>query len=160
VQEHRLVGLFFAALMGFALGGSFVWGWNFPPTHVDRASHAHKELHSGQSTQPTQSKPEGTAGSPFFVQVLPSVKPSEERAQEEDDRQEKKEADRALVRWTQGLFLATVALVLATIVLGYFGYRQSKDTKESIGIARRALTDWKPHSLAFKYPSQVSVRTG
>jgi hypothetical protein len=124
--------------MGFALGGSFVWGWNFtPPSHPVASDHQHQQ-HSTQATQPADRKPEGTSTAPFFVQVMPSPKPAEERAQEEEDREEKKTADRWLVRWTFALFAATIGLILATGVLGYFAYRQADDMKASIKAADRA----------------------
>ncbi|WLA78498.1 hypothetical protein [Bradyrhizobium elkanii] len=67
---------------------------------------------------------------------MPTLKTAEERTQEAEDREEKKESDRALVRWTFALFAATVGLILATGVLGYFGLQQSRDMKDSIRVAR------------------------
>jgi predicted LPLAT superfamily acyltransferase len=66
---------------------------------------------------------------------MPSPKSAEERAQEAEEREEKKSADRWLVRWTAALFAATVGLILATGVLGYFGLQQSRDMKASISAA-------------------------
>jgi hypothetical protein len=86
--------------------------------------------------------------SPLFVQVIPIPKSAQEQAQEAKERDEKRSADRWLVRWTAALVAATLGLILATGVLGYFGYRQSKDMRESIAVAKRsadfaerALTD-------------------
>jgi hypothetical protein len=47
---------------------------------------------------------------------------------------------RALMRawFTAGLFAATVALVLATGVLGFFSYVQSRDMKASIAVAKQS----------------------
>src|SRR6476646_8200411 len=67
--------------------------------------------------QASEAQPKGTAQSPFFVQVIPSPKSAEERTEEAEDRIEKRKADAALVRWTLGLFAATVGLILATGVL-------------------------------------------
>jgi hypothetical protein len=86
--------------------------------------------------QGTAAEPRGTEDAPFFIQVVPSRKTAEERTQEADDREEKKSADRWLVRWTAMLFIATVGLILATGLLGYFAFRQARDTKTSIDLAR------------------------
>jgi hypothetical protein len=72
------------------------------------------------------------------VQVIPSLKSSTELAQEAEDRAEKRSADRGLVTWTAALFFATVGLILATCVLGYFAYRQLRDMKASIAAAQKA----------------------
>jgi hypothetical protein len=125
----------FAGLMGFALGGSFVWGWNFTPAPSGHHSSRHYEVHSAEAAKPAEGQPQGTATSPFFVQVIPSPKPPEERTQEAEDREEKKDADQWLVRWTFALFAATIGLILATGVLGYFAYRQADDMKASIKAA-------------------------
>jgi hypothetical protein len=95
--------------------------------------------HSG-SAEPnkgTNGEPRGTADAPFFVEVIPSPKSAEERKQETEDREERKSAERGLVNWTAALFAATVGLILATGVLGYFAFRQSRDTKASIDLARQ-----------------------
>jgi hypothetical protein len=93
--------------------------------------------HSDQATQAASDEPKGAATAPFFVQVIPSPKPTEERIQEEDDREEKKSADRWLVRWTFALFGATIGLILATLILRYFAYRQAIDMRRSIDLAYR-----------------------
>jgi hypothetical protein len=81
---------------------------------------------------------------PIVLNVLPTQKTPEESAEEKRQSQEKAELDRRLVEWTAelarftaGLFMATIFLFIATGVLGYFAYRQSRDTKESIRIANR-----------------------
>ena len=91
-----------------------------------------------RAAQNTNVKPDGSIAAPFVVQVIPGLKSAEERSQEAEDREEKKSADRWLVRWTFALFAATIGLILATGVLGYFAYRQSRDMKASIEIARKA----------------------
>lgn len=90
------------------------------------------------STNLSNAKPDGSETAPFFVQVKPIPKSDEERSQEEEEREEKRSGDRWLVRWTAALFIATVGLIIATGVLGYFGYRQSRDMKESIGAAQKS----------------------
>jgi hypothetical protein len=85
--------------------------------------------------QSTAAEPNGTPQAPFFVQVIPSSKTAAERTQEAEDREEKRAADRWLVRWTAALFAATVGLILATGVLGYFAFRQARDMEKSIGAA-------------------------
>ena len=90
-----------------------------------------------EAAQPSQ-EPAGSAQSPFFVQVMPAPKSARERAEEAEDREKKRSADLWLVRWTFALFAATVGLIFATGVLGWFGFRQSRDMKASIGAAQSA----------------------
>ena len=96
------------------------------------------EHHSStnQSDQSPARQPDGTRAAPFVIEMIPSPKTAEERAQEAEDREEKKLADRWLVRWTAMLFFATVGLILATAVLGYFGFHQARDMKASISVAQ------------------------
>jgi len=86
--------------------------------------------------QSSQAQPNGSANAPFVVQAAP--KSAEERTQEAEDREEKKSADRWLVRWTFALFAATIGLILATGVLGYFAYQQAHDMKASVAAAEDA----------------------
>lgn len=72
------------------------------------------------------------------MQVIPAPKSARERVEEAQDREEKRSAELSLVRWTFALFLATVGLILATGVLGWFGFQQSRDMKASIGAAQSA----------------------
>ena len=88
--------------------------------------------------QNTDAEPKGSAKSPFFVQVMPGSDAAQKRAEEAEDREEKKESDRALVRWTKALAFATIGLILATCVLGIFAWRQSRDTQDSISVARKS----------------------
>jgi len=136
VRQQWLIWALFAAIMGFASGGSFVWGWNFIPTTLP-SGHQH-EIHSAETTKDAEGQPQGTVTAPFFVQVITSPKSAGERAQEEEDREEKKAADRWLVRWTFALFAATIGLIIATGVLGYFGFQQSRDMQASIGLSERS----------------------
>jgi len=85
-----------------------------------------------------QSQPDGSSKSPYFVQVIPAPKSAQERKEEAEDREEKKASDWWLVRWTFALFAATIGLILATGVLGYFGWRQSRDMQDSIEAAQEA----------------------
>jgi hypothetical protein len=93
---------------------------------------------SESTSQPTNNKPDGSASAPFVVQMVPGPKSAQERSQEAEDREEKKSAEKGLVRWTAALFVATVGLILATAVLGYFGFQQSRDMKASIAVAAKA----------------------
>jgi hypothetical protein len=102
----------------------------YPSERIVYRDNTHPAPHASEG------QPSGTAQSPFFVQVIPSPKSAEERTEEAEDRIEKKKADAALVRWTLGLFVATIGLILATGVLGYFAYRQSRDMKASIDAAK------------------------
>ncbi|WP_316229591.1 hypothetical protein [Bradyrhizobium sp. SZCCHNR1070] len=95
---------------------------------------------SQASAHGTQNQPNGTVQSPYFVQVIPAPKSAQERADEAQDREEKKSSDWWLVRWTFALFAATIGLILATAVLGYFGWRQSRDMQDSIAVANRSAT--------------------
>jgi hypothetical protein len=125
--------LSFGLVMGVFLGGSIFFGlyYQAPQLHGPK-----QESHSSQPHAPAEGQPSGSHASPFFVQVIPTPKTAEERAQEAEDREEKKAAERDLVRWTLALFLATVGLILATSVLGYFGFHQARDMKDSISVAR------------------------
>src|ERR1700719_288896 len=101
-----------------ALGGlGLIAIWIFmvlPFLYVVPALESPGQTYHDDRHQRTAAEPRGTADAPFFVQVVPSPKSAEERAQEAEDRQEKKSADRWLVRWTAALFAATVGLILAT----------------------------------------------
>jgi hypothetical protein len=88
--------------------------------------------------QGPQAQPSGSANAPFFVQVIPTPKSAEERTQEAEDREEKKSADKWLVRWTFALFAATMGLIFATGVLGYFANQQARDMKASVAAAEEA----------------------
>src|SRR5438270_787184 len=127
--------LSFGLVTGFFLAGSILWGIEYQqPSHLQQGG---TEQHS-RSDQPDQSaerRPDGSRAAPFVVEMVPAPKSAEERAQEAEDRDEKKAADRWLVRWTAMLFAATVGLILATGVLGYFGFHQARDMKASIAAA-------------------------
>jgi hypothetical protein len=83
-------------------------------------------------------EPRARTDTPIVLQVIAAPKSAEQSAQEEEDREEKKSADRWLVRWTAALFIATVGLILATGILGYFAYKQSTDMRDSIAAAKQA----------------------
>jgi hypothetical protein len=125
-----------------ALTGLFalaIWLFVALPYLYGPAPLVHKhEPQSSEAAKPTSTEPKGTAAAPFFVQVIPTPKPAEERAQDAEDREEKKDADRWLVRWTFALFAATIGLILATGVLGYFAHRQARDMKESVAVAAKS----------------------
>jgi hypothetical protein len=104
----------------------FLYG---PPS---RDLNEQKNVISESPNQAANTKPDGSARAPFVVQVMPGPKSAEQRSQVAEDREEKKSADRWLMRWTAALFAATVGLILATGILGYFGFQQSRDMKASI----------------------------
>jgi hypothetical protein len=80
----------------------------------------------------------GTQQAPYYVQVLPEQKDAQRLTQEAQDREEKKSADWWLVRWTAALFAATVGLIFATFVLGYFAWRQQRDARVTIAAAQKS----------------------
>lgn len=80
-------------------------------------------------------EPKGTSQAPFFVEVVPASKSAEERTQEAEEREEKRLLDRRLANWTVVLGAATIGLILATALLGFFAWRQAGDTKEALHIA-------------------------
>jgi hypothetical protein len=104
-------------------------------TPLDRIEYRDAPQHSG-----TQNNPDGSAQSPYFVQVIPTPKSAQKQKEEAEDREEKKSSDRWLVRWTFALFAANIGLIAATAVLGYFGWQQSKDMRESVNAANRSAT--------------------
>ena len=79
--------------------------------------------------QQAEGEPRGTASAPFFVQVIPSPKTAEERAQEAKDRHEKATVDWWLMAFTGVVAFATLGLIAATGVLGYFAFQQMRDTR-------------------------------
>ncbi len=96
-----------------------------------------------QRNKPETQKPgnitQQTTPPPIVVNVSPPQKTHEEIEQEAKERKDKSDVDRKLVtltgdlaNYTFGLFVATGALVLATIGLCVFGWKQSRDMKESI----------------------------
>ena len=101
-------------------------------------------------------EPKGTINAPFFVQVISGPKSAAEHTQEAEDREEKRSADRWLVRWTAALFAATVGLILATGVLGYFAFRQARDIKDLVAIANDAATAAK-NQVALSRQALISV---
>jgi hypothetical protein len=124
--------------MGFALGGSFVSGLqdsSNPPELSGYSGHKGPDgsLESSASRE-SDALQLGTRAPPLYVQVIPTPKSAQERAEEKAERDDKKNIDKWLVRWTASLVLATIGMILATGVLAYFGYRQSVDMKESIAL--------------------------
>jgi hypothetical protein len=144
----------------FVLGGLAllaVWlfvGLPWLATPLERIEYREAPQHSAQSSQ---EHPTGSAQSPFFVQVTPSPKSAEERSQEAEEREEKKSADRWLVRWTAALFAATVGLILATGVLGYFGLQQSRDMKASIA-SSNAANDLNKQNFDSVHRPQIRIK--
>jgi hypothetical protein len=158
-EERVALGAIIAFAIWLFVALPFLYG----PNELQRPVHKSHEL----TTPAPTGKPDGSEAAPLFVQIKPNQKTAEERAQEIDDREEKRSADRWLVRWTAALFAATVGLILATVVLGYFGYRQSRDMRETIGVANRsadiserALTELEaPFTSIFIQESGLSKKT-
>jgi hypothetical protein len=108
-----------------------------------------EQTQTQKPNQPATNNPQSAPQPPFIVNVLPTPKTEEQAEDERRERKEKAELDRRLVdltgelaEFTAGLFYATVAVAIATIflviatgALGYFGYRQSQDMKDSIRVA-------------------------
>jgi hypothetical protein len=94
----------------------------------------------------------GTEQSPFIVKVAPAPKTDDERAEETKERdrianadRKKEESDTKVVEYTgelafftKSLFIATAALVFATLGLCVAAFRQSRDMKSSIAVATKA----------------------
>jgi hypothetical protein len=110
-----------------------------PPQRKDR------QAHPSETNQPGTRNQQQTAAPPIVINVQPPQKTDAERAEDAHDRQEKAELDRQLVKFTAGLFYATVALAVATIFLVIFtgglvlfGFFQSRDMKASIAAAEKS----------------------
>jgi hypothetical protein len=126
----------------------FLSGCLFCILYLPSEIHSQPEIHSRQPAQPANTQPNGSLQSPFFVQVIPAPQTAEDRAQEAEDREEKKSADRWLVRWTAALFIATVGLILATGSLGYFAFRQMRDMEVIIAVAEKSADAAKESAAA------------
>jgi hypothetical protein len=115
-----------------ALGGLaaiFVWAFVIlpflygPPPRFAETSRP-PQPHSEQPTQNAGTEPKGTKSAPLFVQIIPTPKTAEERAQETEERQEKTSTDWWLTSFTGAVAFFTLALVGATGALWYAGERQ------------------------------------
>jgi hypothetical protein len=114
-----------------------VWfGLVLPIIYWPESPHQQQQ-HSTSTPRPTNYEPKGTPQAPFFIEVLPGPDAAQRAAQEAEDRLEKQNADRWLVRWTFALFAATLGLIGATAVLGVLGYFQLRDVRASINLAHR-----------------------
>jgi hypothetical protein len=121
---------------------------------------------------PTQQSPAANQQNPIqpplTINVLPTPKTDAERAEDARERKEKAGLDRRLVKFTADLAaytarlyyatlavaIATIFLVVATAGLAVFGFVQSRDTKTSIEIARKAYVA--EHRTWLKvYPASV-----
>src|SRR5258708_25271267 len=124
------------ALTIFAIWVFFVLPFLYgPPPRFSEA--IYPQLAQATQTTDPQTEPRGTTDAPYVVKVLPTLKTAEEVAQEAEDRDEKRSADRWLVRWTAVLSLATMGLMLLTGILGYFAFKQSRDIRASIAVAAK-----------------------
>ena len=121
--------------------------WSQDPSPSGREAAQPQQSQPGASDQPARTNQQTTPQPPIVVNVVPAQKTEAEAAEDRRERHEKAEFDRRLVEltgelawFTAGLFVATVALVIATIGLGYFGFRQVRDMKASIAVAQTAAT--------------------
>ena len=102
----------------------------------------------GQTESPnTENKEQRPAEPPIIVNVSPPQKAHEEIEQEAKERAERSDVDRRIVnltenlaKYTLGLFVTVIALVLATVVLGIFSWRQSRDMKDAIAVAKETAS--------------------
>ena len=97
------------------------------------------ELHN------TENKEQRSAEPPIIVNISPPQKTHDEIEREAKEREEKSDLDRKIVeltgdlaKYTFGLFVTAVTLVLATVGLGIFSLRQSRDMKDSIAAAKES----------------------
>jgi hypothetical protein len=97
------------------------------------------EIHNTENKEPRSAEP------PIIVNVSPPQKTHEEIEQEAKERDERSDIDRKIVELTQdfakytfGLFVTAVALALATVGLGILSWRQSRDMKDSIAVAKES----------------------
>ena len=102
----------------------------------------------------TENKEQRPAEPPIIVNVSPPQKTHEEIEQEAKERAERSDVDRRIVnltenlanltgnvaKYTFGLFVTAIALVLATIGLGIFSWRQSRDMKDAIAVAKETAS--------------------
>ncbi len=102
-----------------------------------------------------ENKEQRPAEPPIIVNVSPPQKTHEEIQQEAKERDERSDLDRKIVdltgslaKYTLGLFVTAVALVLATIGLGIFSWRQSRDLKDSIAVAKESASAAMLHARA------------
>ena len=99
------------------------------------------EIHNAETKEQRPAEP------PIVVNVSPPQKTHEEIEQEAKEREERSDLDKKIVeltgdlaKYTFGLFVATAALVLAIAGLGYLGWRQSRNMKDSIAVAKNPPT--------------------
>jgi hypothetical protein len=123
----------------------FLYG---PPPRFREAG-SPPQAHSEQPTQNASAEPRGSSNAPFFVQVLPTPKTAEERAQEAQERRDKSSTDWWLTIFTGAVALFNGMLVGATVLLWKAGERQlklieanaaeqSRDMKTSIEVAKKS----------------------
>jgi hypothetical protein len=82
-----------------------------------------------QTQQPTSTDQRGTEQSPAFVKIIPAPKSAAEATQESEDRQDKKDADTWMIRWTG-------AVAVFTLVLAAIGAWQGIQLKRTVDLAR------------------------
>jgi hypothetical protein len=97
------------------------------------------------TASPQTADPPAPAQPPVTVNVLPTPKTDAERAEEATERKEKMELNRQIVKFSAGLYYATIGLAAATILLvitigglTVFAMGQSRDMKASVANAAKA----------------------
>jgi hypothetical protein len=117
----------------FLLGGAAI--------SVSKDVHSHPP-NDNAKLNGTGTNPQGASPAPIIVNVPAPQKTAEEKEEDAKERAEKSSNDgkiveftRQLANYTLGLLVATGALVLATGVLAYLGWKQARDMRESLVIA-------------------------
>lgn len=97
------------------------------------------------AASPQTADPPAAAQPPVTVNVLPTPKTEAERAEEATERKEKMELNRQIVKFSSGLYYATIGLAAATILLvitigglTVFAMGQSRAIKAAVADAAQA----------------------
>ena len=105
------------------------------------------QRHPTAADKKTDSLPQTGSQPPLIVNVTSPEKSREERDEEARERQLKTRLDTQLVGFTAGLYYATAVLAFttgglffATLGLGYFSWKQSRDMKDSVTASNNAVT--------------------
>jgi hypothetical protein len=142
-----LAGLAIFAVWMFAVL-PFLYG---PPPRFSESSHK-QESHSAQPDQQAKTEPRGTAGEPFFVQVLPAKKSAIETEEERRERDQKASNEWLLMVWTAILACVTVALVLVAGVQAAFFLVQLR-------YMRKGMDDAKMVAEATKVSADAALKS-
>jgi hypothetical protein len=129
----------------FLLLAGTMFAWSQEPSPSAGVTAQSQESKAATDNKPAQANRSNAEMAPIIVNVLPAPKSDREVDEERQERKDKAELDRRLVEltsdlafFTAALFAATAALVIATIALAYYAFRQSRDMKESLVLARKS----------------------